>query len=148
MPRALRFGREAPSMGKLHRCVVLSALVVAGSLGAASVSAGAASTQSYTTAQAAAGAKSYTKLCLQCHGAKLEGVTGPPLKGTNSPIVGIRTLGYVYGFVKSQMPLDKPGSLSPATCTTIIAYIYQQNGHPAGRQALSPTAAQHSTARM
>ena len=102
----------------------------------------------YTKAQATAGAKSFAMNCARCHGAMLQGVSGPPLKGPSAPIQGIRSVSWVYHFVSKQMPLDKPGSLSPATYTAIVAYIVQQNGHPAGPQPLTPAGAATSTQRI
>jgi mono/diheme cytochrome c family protein len=102
----------------------------------------------YTKAQAATGAKAFAASCASCHGAKLQGVTAPSLKGPNSPITGIRTVGAVYTFASTQMPLGKPGSLSPTTYAAIVAYLLQQNGHPAGTHALTPSAAAHSTEKM
>ena len=102
----------------------------------------------YTKAQAAAGAKAYAASCASCHGAKLQGVRAPSLKGPNSPITGIRAVGDVYNFASTQMPLGRPGSLSATTYAAIVAFLLQQNGHPAGTRALTPSAAQHSTEKM
>ncbi|MEA2688985.1 MAG: hypothetical protein QOD51_1592 [Candidatus Eremiobacteraeota bacterium] len=128
---------------------VIAASVVACALVAGLAASGTAARPAlYTKAQAAAGAKAYAASCASCHGAKLEGVRAPSLKGPNSPITGIRAVGDVYNFASTQMPLGRPGSLSPTTYVAIVAYLLQQNGHPAGTRALTPSAAQHSTEKM
>jgi mono/diheme cytochrome c family protein len=136
--------RRSLSPVSLAACAAAALTLVAGI--ATSVSA--ARPALYTKAQAAAGAKAYAANCAVCHGAKLQGVTAPALKGKDSPITGIRTVADVYGFASTQMPLGKPGSLSPATYAAILAYLLQQNGHPAGTRALTPSAAQHATEKM
>jgi hypothetical protein len=75
-------------------------------------------------------------------------VSAPALKGPGAPITGMRTVGDVYGFTSTQMPLDKPGSLSPAAYAALIAYLLQENGHPAGTRALTPAAAAQSTEKI
>ncbi len=102
----------------------------------------------YTTAQAAAGAKAYAASCASCHGVKLQGVTAPPLKGDAAPYHGTATVGDVYNAVSTQMPLNAPGSLSPATYAAIVAYLMQQNGHRAGPKPLTPAAAAHAAVHM
>ncbi len=135
-------------MRPLATCFAVAAAIIAGLAAAVPSAAPAAGTAAYTTAQAATGAKEYAARCASCHGAKLQGMDGPALKGPDSPITGIRTVGYVYNFVRAQMPLDKPGSLSPPTYAAIVAYLMQQNRHPAGAHALTPAAAAHSTEKM
>ena len=57
-------------------------------------------------------------------------------------------MGDVYTFARTQMPLDKPGSLRPTTYAALVAYLLQQNGHPAGTRALTPAAAASSKQKM
>ena len=102
----------------------------------------------YTTAQAASGAKAYAANCASCHGAKLQGGMGPTLKGEQSPFHGTQRAEDVYTYISTQMPLGKAGSLKPATYAAIMAYLLQQNGHPAGTRALTPAAAARSTEKM
>ena len=135
-------------MRQKSTCSVIIAALVVGLVGGAASGAPPAHGGAYTKAQAASGAKAYAANCASCHGAKLQGVTAPALKGKDSPITGIRTVGYVYNFASTQMPLGKPGSLSPATYAAIVAYIMQQNGHPAGTRTLTPSAAAHSNEKM
>jgi mono/diheme cytochrome c family protein len=98
--------------------------------------AGAAAGAYYTSVQAAQGAAAYKANCAQCHGAQLEGVSGPSLKGV--AMKGSQTIGDIYGFVSQQMPAGAPGSLSPKTYSLIMAYLLKENGHPAGAVALTP----------
>lgn len=103
---------------------------------------------SYTTVQAAAGAKAFATSCASCHGAKLQGGIGPTLKGSQAPFHGTQHAGEVYNYIRTQMPLGKPGSLAPATYAAILAYLLQQNGHRAGSRALTPATAARSREKM
>ena len=100
----------------------------------------------YTAAQAAGGAKAYAANCSQCHGAKLEGVSGPALKGP--AMHGAQSVRDLYGMVSQQMPANAPGSLSPPTYAAIMAYLLEQNGHPAGATALTPANAKKIGAKI
>jgi mono/diheme cytochrome c family protein len=102
----------------------------------------------YTASQAAAGAKAYAAQCVSCHGAKLQGGMGPPLKGAAAPYHGTMTVGDVYAAVSTQMPMGKPGSLPPTTYAAILAYLLQQNGHPSGPNLLAPAALPKVTDKM
>jgi mono/diheme cytochrome c family protein len=137
-------------MGPVHRTFALAALLVAvlTLAQALPVRAGGRAGTSYTKAQAAAGAKAYATSCASCHGARLEGVTAPPLQGAAAPFHATETVGDVYAFTTTQMPLGKPASLSPTTYTAILAYLMQKNGHPAGPRPLTPATAAHSTQKM
>lgn len=117
-------------------------------MAAATPGANAGSTKAayYTSAQAAKGAKLYTQNCGRCHGAQLEGMSGPALKGP--AMAGSQTIADIYGFVVQQMPAGAAGSLSPATYTAIMAYLLKENGHPAGSTLLSPASAKKITAKI
>jgi len=97
----------------------------------------------YTAAQASAGAKAYAKDCSSCHGAKLEGVSAPALRGGASGLKGF-TVATGFTFVSTQMPAGNPGALSSAEYVNIVAYILSRNGHPAGSVALTAAAAKKS----
>ena len=118
--------------------VALGAFVLAALLG--SLAAAAPNTKPsgtfYTAAQAASGAKLYATNCSQCHGVKLEGVSGPALRGAT--MHGSQTIADIYGFMAQQMPAGNPGSLSGPTYAAIMAYVLKENGHPAGSVALTP----------
>lgn len=89
----------------------------------------------YAAAQAKSGASLYAANCSRCHGTNLEGVSGPPLKGP--AMQGSESIADIYSFLSQQMPAGAPGSLSPSTYVAIMAYLLQQNGHPAGHVPLS-----------
>jgi mono/diheme cytochrome c family protein len=101
----------------------------------------------YTKDQAAAGSKEYQAKCSRCHGANLEGVSAPALRGEASGLKG-DSVGQALTFVSTQMPAGDPGSLSTAEYDDIVAYILARNGHPAGATALTPASAKKSTAKL
>ncbi|HEX3878987.1 MAG TPA: cytochrome c [Bryobacteraceae bacterium] len=92
----------------------------------------------FTADQAKRGADLYAKSCASCHGDQLEGegqapsLTGAEFTGNwNKQVVDD-----LFEIVKSTMPGDKPGTLSRATNADIMAYIFQTNGFPAGKNEL------------
>jgi PQQ-dependent dehydrogenase (methanol/ethanol family) len=87
----------------------------------------AAAQGTYTASQASAGATVYTQSCAQCHGANLQGQSGPPLKG-RSIDRGYPTAAKLYDFIRTQMPYNAPGSLSKTQYQEVTAYLLQQNG--------------------
>ncbi len=91
----------------------------------------------FTDAQAKIGYAKFLGNCAQCHGTRLEGRSGPALKGPNwaSAQAGY-TVGEVFTVVSQQMPATSPGSLEHADYEQIMAYLLQQNGYPAGGTAL------------
>ena len=129
--------------------VSLAALALAAGLapGGATATTGAGD-GSYTTGQAATGARAFATNCASCHGAKLQGGIGPTLKGSQAPFHGTQHAGDVFNYIRTQMPLGKPGSLAPATYAAILAYLLQQNGHRAGTHVLTPAAAARSREKM
>ena len=92
----------------------------------------------YTQEQAKAGAAIYATQCSTCHGAKLEGASGPGLAGDAfvSKWRG-QSADDLRDVIATQMPLTSPGSLKPADVLAVLAYILQQNKYPAGDAALS-----------
>ena len=89
----------------------------------------------FTQAQADAGGKLFASSCANCHGDKLQGAAGPALTGTgfiqkwangSKPIVDFR------GFIKENMPLTSPGSLSDSDYYDLTAFILSRNGYKAG----------------
>ncbi len=92
----------------------------------------------YTDAQAKSGASKYSDNCAQCHGDKLEGMSGPALKGAlfASAKTGF-SVGDILSFMSINMPATQPGSLAHDDYTDIMAYVLQQNGFPAGSAALT-----------
>jgi mono/diheme cytochrome c family protein len=92
----------------------------------------------YTSAQAQSGALHYAALCAVCHGAQLQGVVGPALKGPNfaSKKAGF-AVGDIFTIIANNMPASDPGSLAPETYVKVMAYVLQQNGYPAGATPLT-----------
>ena len=94
----------------------------------------------YTAAQAEAGHAVYTAHCAMCHGARLQGGSGPPLIGAkfahsleSDPITGPQ----LYEFITSHMPAGEPGVLGDAQFLQAFAYLLAVNGYPAGDAPLS-----------
>lgn len=91
----------------------------------------------YTTAQASRGATVYTQSCLSCHGANLQGESGPPLAGqTFRQAYGAGTAAQLYDFISRQMPQNKPASLSQQQYLDVTAYMLSRNGLPPGNAPL------------
>jgi len=99
-------------------------------------SSAAGSAASFTSAQAAAGAKTFVAKCAQCHGAKLEGVSAPALKGASLTSTGQNT-GELFKFIIEQMPAGNPGSLSKLEYVNVMAFLLKENGIPTGSKRLS-----------
>jgi alcohol dehydrogenase (cytochrome c) len=92
----------------------------------------------YTGAQASAGNAVYTQYCAMCHGANLQGESGPAISGEPLRLAyGAGTAAQLYDFISRQMPQDKPGSLKPQQYIDVTAYILERNGFPSGDTALS-----------
>ena len=98
----------------------------------------------YTADQASAGAAVYAQACAACHGAQLEGVAAPALKGSvfgeMATAQGL-TVDALLDVISNTMPQSDPGSLKPEEFSAVTAYILQQNGYPAGSAALAKGAA-------
>ena len=94
----------------------------------------------YSVAQAQTGANLYREHCADCHGAALEGLTGPALKGPvfDQMVAAQRWTAKTLNDVTAlTMPQSNPGSLTAGQYAALTAYLLQQNGYPAGATALS-----------
>ena len=92
----------------------------------------------YTEDQAARGATAYQQNCARCHGATLAGTFEiPPLTGRFVPYWSGSTVGALFDYISTAMPLGRPGSLSPATNADIVAFILKSNNFPAGAKEMS-----------
>jgi mono/diheme cytochrome c family protein len=92
----------------------------------------------YTAAQATAGMGKFLGNCGMCHGAKLQGISGPSLKGPNfASDKADFSVSDVFTIVSQNMPAANPGSLEHDDYVNIMAYLLQQNGYPAGSTALT-----------
>ncbi len=105
----------------------------------------------YAGAQAAGGSAVYAAKCALCHGAQLEGGAGPPLAGPNMTTLGTKThltVGDMFGYITSNMPMNAPASLSHDQYVAVLAYILKQNGYPAGAKKLTYAGASTSKAMV
>jgi mono/diheme cytochrome c family protein len=92
----------------------------------------------YTAAQATAGFAKFLGHCAMCHGAKLQGLAGPALKGPNFANAKSNfAVGDIFVIVANNMPASNPGSLPQGDYVDIMAYLLQQNGYPSGSTALT-----------
>jgi cytochrome c len=94
----------------------------------------------YTTEQAERGRKGYAVFCESCHAADLAGTNSgdsgaPPLKREGF-MEGSDANG-LFTKIRQTMPLDAPGGLSTADYLDILAFIFQENGFPAGPSPLT-----------
>jgi hypothetical protein len=94
----------------------------------------------YSAEQAAAGRQLFEKSCAGCHGAKLEGISGPALTGTTwlQRFGGAKLL-TVWGEIKGPMAEYAGASFTTQQSLDILAYLLQQNGLAAGNQPLADT---------
>jgi mono/diheme cytochrome c family protein len=91
----------------------------------------------YTEAQAAKGKTDYETSCSGCHGITLEGGRGRPLTGNAfSTKWDFQSVNQLFTEIKTRMPRDQPGSLTPESYLAIVAYILQTNKFPSGDTAL------------
>jgi len=92
----------------------------------------------YTKAQAARGQTTYFAACASCHGAVLQGDSDIPELTGNSFLKrwGDQSVGTLFAFTMSQMPVGRPGSLGVQGYTDVIAHILATNGFPDGQREL------------
>jgi mono/diheme cytochrome c family protein len=131
---------------KSHLVALLGATLFAGAAMGSS-QAGSSGPSVFTSAQAAAGAKTYAAQCSKCHGAKLEGVSAPALTGSGSGLKG-DSVSEAYKFVSTQMPAGNPGSLSDTEYLNVVAFILSRNGHAPGTTALTPAVVKTSKLKV
>lgn len=93
----------------------------------------------YSEAQATRGQQSYVDTCGRCHKEDLlGGVLEPPLVGPEflSKWEG-KTVGALFEEIHQNMPSnDLKGTLPPPLIADVVAYMFQQNGFPAGTAEL------------
>ena len=94
----------------------------------------------YTEAQAKRGRERYRR-CILCH---LDKGQGDPA-GQGVPIAGEvfqktwsgHSVKELFEKIKTTMPLDAPGSLTPQQYADVLSYIFQMNKYPPGQEELS-----------
>lgn len=119
------------------------AIAVLGLAALVSVAAPQAATRSvwsgvYTAGQAKQGQTPYANACAACHGDDLEGGNvAPPLSGDEfmSNWNG-HTVGELFDRIRTTMPADHPGTLSPEDTANLVALILSSNKFPAGESEL------------
>jgi mono/diheme cytochrome c family protein len=119
---------------KLLASVLLTASLLAAQAGQLASLAGGV----YSAAQAAQGRDIYRAQCAECHGAALDGGSGPPLVGDAFlSNWSARPLATLVGKIQNTMPFSQPGSLSRAQSTALLAYMLQAGKFPSGRIELN-----------
>jgi mono/diheme cytochrome c family protein len=92
----------------------------------------------YSTGQAARGQQIYQAQCAECHGAAMEGTTGPPLVGEDFlSNWSARPLASLVDKIQKTMPFSLPGTLSRQQSTDLAADILRASRFPAGPLELS-----------
>ena len=100
----------------------------------------------YSEQQARRGEDVYRSACALCHQDDLRGGTDDD---SGPALLGARFLGKwwdgtlldLFEKVRTTMPADAPGSLSPADYADVLSFILEQNEMPNGRMDLPPDAA-------
>jgi quinoprotein glucose dehydrogenase len=92
----------------------------------------------YTKEQAARGKTRYFASCAVCHGGLLQGDSDSPELAGNSFMKrwGDQSVGTLFAFAMSQMPVGRPGSLGAQGYADVIAHILATNGFPEGQREL------------
>jgi quinoprotein glucose dehydrogenase len=127
----------------LCSAAVASCIVCAASIGAPSQAAENATSVwegVYTKEQAARGKTRYFTACAVCHGGLLQGDSDSPELAGNSFMKrwGDQSVGTLFAFASSQMPIGRPGSLGVQGYADVIAHILATNGFPEGQRELPP----------
>jgi mono/diheme cytochrome c family protein len=89
----------------------------------------------YTTVQAGRGLAVFTNVCSTCHGRNE--FTGQmfALTWRAEPLAAL------FEHVSTNMPQDRPGSLTPQQYIDVVSYILQLNGIQPGARELTPDVA-------
>jgi mono/diheme cytochrome c family protein len=92
----------------------------------------------YTKEQAARGKARYFTACASCHGGVLQGDGDVPELAGKSFLKrwSDQSIGALFAFSSSQMPVGRPGSLGSQGYADVIAYILAVNSFPDGQQEL------------
>jgi cytochrome c2 len=87
----------------------------------------------YSDTQATRGQQLYQKLCVNCHGATLEGVVGPPLAGDAFLSVwSARPLGDLVNKIEQTMPPGQLGSVGRPQAIDLAAFVLRSGTFPPG----------------
>lgn len=92
----------------------------------------------YTREQSDRGEKLYTERCSRCHGDALQGIEAAP--ALTGPAFYANwdgeTLNALFERMRTSMPQDRPGSLTRAENTDILAYMLRAGSYPDGKLTL------------
>lgn len=96
----------------------------------------------YTDDQAKQGKAQYSQSCASCHMDDLSG------SGQALPLVGDafietwegQTVDDLFELVRTTMPQDKPGTLTPDQTVSLVAFLLQSNKFPSGKDELKTDA--------
>lgn len=125
----------------MNRLLLIAATLAAGALFAGGNASAARATAkppiSFLASQADTGRLTYYAKCAMCHGANLEGISGPALKGNDANLQSL-TVSYVYKYTIVQMPVGNAGGLSSKEYVNLVAFLLRSNGRHAGTTALTP----------
>src|SRR2546425_6574237 len=94
----------------------------------------------FTQAQAAAGSRVYTQKCASCHGARLDDGVAPPLTGAKfleTWTAPGRSLDDLFYIIRSTMPKNEAGTLTSSDYVSVLAYMVERHGYPAGTRDLT-----------
>jgi cytochrome c553 len=96
----------------------------------------------YTKEQAARGKTRYFASCAVCHGPQLQGDSDSPELAGKSFMKrwGDQSVGTLFAYASSQMPVGRPGSLGVQGYADVIAHILATNGFPDGQRELPANA--------
>ncbi len=96
----------------------------------------------FTAEQAATGWTVYARQCGECHGPRLEGMEGPPLRGVDflNGWAG-QTTDELFAYLRDEMPPGLGGSLSDQVYLNLVAYVLDANGARPGDVPLTADAA-------
>jgi S-disulfanyl-L-cysteine oxidoreductase SoxD len=92
----------------------------------------------FTEAQAARGKKEFDSACIRCHGADLNGVSAPALKGDRfTQTFGNGSVDQLFAKIRDTMPPNFGTSISDEAKIDVVSYILQTNGFPAVPREMS-----------
>ena len=97
----------------------------------------------FSAEQAQRGRATYMSICGECHGASLEGVSAPALRGDRF-IERWRedTLDSVFGFIRERMPPRRPATdpIPQSDYVDVLAFMLEANDYGAGATELTAEA--------
>lgn len=97
----------------------------------------------FAPAQAERGKQVFLSTCTTCHSFDLKGNNGRGPAIVGDPFMAnweTENLGNLFARLKSTMPRNNPGSLTDDVYLELLAYVLQENGFPAGTEALKAEA--------